>query len=330
MLYLILRRLGASLVTLALVSVVAFIVIALPPGDYADAYAASKVEGGEVVTEAELDVIRHQLGLDRPLYVQYLDWIWGVLHGDFGYSFQYNRPVKDVIGERLPMTLFLAVTTLLFIYGAAIPLGIYSALHQYSLADYTMGILGYIGLATPNFLLALILMYFGQVWFGTSVGGLFSFEYQDAAWSIGKFLDLLAHIWVPVVVLGTAGMAFQLRTMRATLLDELNAMYVVSARATGVSEMKMILKYPVRMALNPIVSTLGWELTRVISGAPIIGVVLALPDTGSLFLNSLLNQDMFLAGAMILIFSVMVMVGTLLSDILLMILDPRTRLQLGE
>ena len=330
MLYLVLRRLGASLATLALVSVVAFIVIDLPPGDYADAYAVSRISGGEVVTEADLEVIRHKFGLDKPLYIQYFKWIGGVLQGDFGFSYQYHRPVKDVIGERLPMTLLLAMTTLLFTYVAAIPLGIYSALRQYSITDYTMGILGYIGLATPNFLLALILMYFGQLWFGTSVGGLFSFEYQDAAWSIGKFLDLLAHIWVPVVVLGTAGMAFQLRTMRATLSDELNKMYVTSARATGMSEMKMILKYPVRMALNPIVSTLGWELTRVVSGAPIIGIVLSLPDTGPLFLNALLNQDMLLAGAMILIYCVMVMVGTLLSDLLLMILDPRIRLQLGD
>lgn len=331
MLYLVLRRFAASLVTLALVSVVAFIVIALPPGDYADAYAASRIAGGEVVTEADLVVIRHRLGLDKPLYVQYQKWIGGIiLEGDFGYSYQYRRPVKEVIGERLPMTIFLAATTMFFIYATAIPLGIYSALHQYSIADYTMGILGYIGLATPNFLLALILMYFGQVWFGTSAGGIFSYEYQDAPWSIEKFLDLLAHLWVPVVVLGTAGMAFQLRTMRATLLDELNEMYVISARATGLSEMKMILTYPVRMALNPIVSTLGWELTRVISGAPIIGVVLALPDTGSLFLNALLNQDMLLAGAIILIFSVLVMIGTLISDILLLILDPRIRLQLGE
>jgi len=208
MLYQVLRRFAASLVTLALVSVVAFVVIALPPGDYADAYAASRIAGGEVVTEADLEVIRHQFGLDQPLYVQYLDWIGGVLQGDFGYSYQYHRPVKEVIGERLPMTIFLATTTMLFIYGTAIPLGIYSALHQYSIADYSMGILGYIGLATPNFLLALILMYFGQIWFGTSAGGVFSFEYQDAPWSIGKFFDLLAHIWVPVVVLGTAGMPF--------------------------------------------------------------------------------------------------------------------------
>lgn len=326
MMYLILRRLVSALFTLILVSIVAFIIIDLPPGDFADEYANKKIQDGVIITEAEMVAIRMELGLDRPLYIRYLKWSSGILHGDLGFSWEYRRPVKEVIGERLPMTLVLALSTLLFIYFIALPLGIYSALRQYSTIDYTLGILGYIGLATPNFLLALILMYLGHLWFGTSVGGLFSIEYESAAWSFAKFINLLSHLWVPVVVLGTAGTAFTLRTIRATLLDELNKMYVTAARASGLSEFRLIMKYPVRMALNPIVSTLGWELTRVVSGAPIVGLVLSLPDTGPLFINSLLNQDVYLAGAMILIYCAMVILGSFISDILLMILDPRIRL----
>jgi len=313
-------------VTLVAVSIVAFVVVSLPPGDFADAYAAKRIAGGESITAAEMEAIRTQLGLDRPVYQQYFDWVGGLLRGDLGFSWDYRRPVADVIGERLPMTILIAVGTLLFTYVLAIPLGIYSALRQYSKTDYTLAIFGYIGLATPNFLLALILMYFANVWFGVSVGGLFSLEYQDAPWSWAKLGDLLAHLWVPIVVLGTAGTAFQLRIMRATLLEELNKMYVTAARASGLSEFKLIMKYPVRLALNPIVATLGWELTTIISGAPIIGLVLSLPDTGPMFITALINQDMFLAGAMLLVYSVLVMVGSLVSDILLILVDPRVKM----
>ncbi len=312
--------------TLVAVSIVAFVVVSLPPGDFADAYAAKRIAGGESITAAEMEAIRTQLGLDRPVYQQYFDWVGGLLRGDLGFSWDYRRPVADVIGERLPMTILIAVGTLLFTYVLAIPLGIYSALRQYSKTDYTLAIFGYIGLATPNFLLALILMYFANVWFGVSVGGLFSLEYQDAPWSWAKLGDLLAHLWVPIVVLGTAGTAFQLRIMRATLLEELNKMYVTAARASGLSEFKLIMKYPVRLALNPIVATLGWELTTIISGAPIIGLVLSLPDTGPMFITALINQDMFLAGAMLLVYSVLVMVGSLVSDILLILVDPRVKM----
>jgi peptide/nickel transport system permease protein len=224
------------------------------------------------------------------------------------------------------MTIIIAMGTLLFTYIFAIPLGIYSAIRQYSVADYTFTIFGYIGLATPNFLLALILMYAANTWFGVSVGGLFSLEYQDAPWSFAKLKDFLAHLWVPILVLGTAGTAFQLRIMRATLLEELNKMYVTAARATGLSEFRLIMKYPVRLALNPIVSTLGWELTTVISGAPIIGLVLSLPDTGPMFINALSSQDMYLAGAMLLIYCVLVMIGSFISDVLLMLVDPRVKM----
>ena len=326
MLYLMTRRIAAFFVTLFLISIIAFIIIQLPPGDFVDAYAGKKTQGGVIITQDELDVMRVRLGMDKPLYQQYLKWIGGVVRGDLGFSWEYHRPVKDVIGERLPLTLVMVFATLVFTYMVAIPIGIYSAVRQYSVGDHIATLLGYLGLATPGFLFALILMYLGQKWFGMNVGGLFSPEFEDAAWSWAKFADVLSHLWVPVIVLGMAGTAFQLRTMRATLLDELNKMYVTAARAGGIPEFNLLIKYPVRMALNPIVATLGWELSKVISGAPIISIVLSLPTIGPLYVNALLNQDMYLAGALILIYCILVIVGTFISDILLMILDPRIRL----
>ena len=327
MLRLTLHRLLHTLGTLAAVSVLTFGLIQLPPGDFADSYANKKYQAGAVLTKEDLDEMRRQLGLDRPFHEQYLSWISGVLVGDLGFSWEYRKSVAEVIGERLNLTLLLAISTLIFTYAVSLPIGVYSAVRQYSVSDHGFTILGYIGLATPNFLLALILMYLGHIWFGQSVGGLFSTEYLDAPWSWARFNDLLAHLWIPVIVLGTAGTAFQIRTMRAVMLDELNKMYVTAARAGGLSEFRLLLKYPVRVALNPIVSTLGWELTTIISGAPIVGVVMSLPDTGPLFLQALLDQDMYLAGAMILIYSVLVVIGTLISDLLLIALDPRIRLE---
>ena len=326
MLYLITRRIAAALVTLFFVSIVVFIIIQLPPGDFVDTYAGRKTLGGVIITQDELDVMRIRLGLDKPLYQQYLKWIGGVIQGDLGFSWEYYRPVTDVISERLPLTLIIAFATLAFTYMVAISIGIYSAVRQYSIGDHIASLLGYIGLATPGFLFALILMYLGQKWFGMSVGGLFSPEFEDVAWSWARFADMLSHLWVPVVVLGMAGTAFQLRTIRATLLDELNKMYVTAARAGGIPEFNLIIKYPVRMALNPIVATLGWELSKIVSGAPIIGIVLSLPTMGPLYVNALLDQDVYLAGALILIYCILVVVGTFISDILLMILDPRIRL----
>ncbi len=314
--------------TLAAVSVVAFVLIQLPPGDYADAYANKRQQAGAPISVQELDEMRLRLGLDRPWYVQYGSWVSAiVLKGDLGYSWEWRRPVADVIAERLPLTLMLAFTTLIFMYVVAIPIGIYSAFRQYSLTDHVFSAIGYVGLATPNFLLALILMYLGQQWFGQSVGGLFSPEFQDAPWSWARFKDLAGHLWVPVIVLGTAGTAYLIRTMRAAVLDELNQMYVMAARAGGLSPMHLLFKYPVRMALNPILSTLGWRLTYVISGAPIVGVVMSLPDTGPLFLHALLNQDMYLAGAMVLVYCSLTIIGTFVSDLLLIALDPRIRME---
>jgi peptide/nickel transport system permease protein len=316
------------ILTLAAVSMVAFVLIQLPPGDFADSYANKRQQAGAPIKVEELDEIRRSLGIDKPWYIQYGKWISNmVLEGDMGYSWEWRRPVSDLIAERLPLTLLLAFSTLILMYGLAIPIGIYSAVRQYSATDHIFSTVGYVGLAIPNFLLALILMYLGQQWFGQSVGGLFSPEYQDAPWSWPRVVNLAEHLWVPVVVLGTAGTAYLIRTIRASTLDELDKMYVMAARAGGLSPMRLLLKYPVRMALNPIVATLGWRLTYVISGAPIVGVVMSLPDTGPLFLHALLNQDMYLAGGMVLIYCAFTIIGTFISDLLLVLLDPRIRME---
>lgn len=319
------RALGAMFTLLA-VSVVAFTIIQLPPGDYADTYANKRQQGGATVTQEEVAAIREDLGLNRPMPEQYLSWVGGVVTGDLGFSWEYRRPVADVIGERIGLTLALAFATLLFTYVISLPLGAYAAIRQYSITDHSIAVLGYIGLATPNFLLALILMYLGHRWFGQSIGGLFSPEFEDAPWSFARLKDFAEHLWIPVIVLGTAGTAFQLRTVRALMLDELGKLYVKAARAGGLPEWKVLVKYPFRMALNPVASTAGWELTNIISGAPIVGIVLSLPSTGPLFVQSLLDQDMYLAGALILIYSCLVIIGTLISDLLLMWLDPRVRM----
>ena len=321
------RRLAYMALTLLLVSFVSFVIIQAAPGDYAEIFAAQKAATGAIITLADIEAMRIELGLDQPWYIQYGRWLTGALHGDFGYSWAWRRPVGEVIAERMPLTLTIAFATLIFMYAVSIPVGIYSAVRRYSFGDYAFSIAGYLGLAIPNFLLALVLLYISQRYFHQSVGGLFSPGYQNAAWSWAKVQDLLIHLIVPVVVLGTSGTAFLTRAMRAAVLDELNKMYVLSARASGLSPMQLLLRYPVRMALNPIASTLGWRLTYVISGAPIVGYVLALPDTGPLFLNALLNQDMLLAGALIFIFCALTIIGTFVSDLLLVLLDPRIRLE---
>jgi len=324
----VINRFVYMILTLAAVSMVAFVLIQLPPGDFADSYANKRQQAGAPIKVEELDEIRRRLGIDKPWYIQYGKWISNmVLEGDMGYSWEWRRPVSDLIAERLPLTLLLAFSTLILMYGLAIPIGIYSAVRQYSATDHIFSTGGYVGLAIPNFLLALILMYLGQQWFGQSVGGLFSPEYQDAPWSWPRVVNLAEHLWVPVVVLGTAGTAYLIRTIRASTLDELDKMYVMAARAGGLSPMRLLLKYPVRMALNPIVATLGWRLTYVISGAPIVGVVMSLPDTGPLFLHALLNQDMYLAGGMVLIYCAFTIIGTFISDLLLVLLDPRIRME---
>jgi peptide/nickel transport system permease protein len=323
----ILTRLASMLLTLFLASIVIFVVIQLPPGDYAEQYAYHMQESGIVLTQEDVQELRVYYGLDRPLPEQYFSWITDiVLHGNFGVAFEYNRPVLDVLGERLGATSMLLVITLIITYGVAVPIGILTAVWQYSAVDYIFSTAAYIGLAVPNFLLALILLYVNVIYFGASVGGLFSDQYLNAAWSLGRVVDLLRHLWIPAIILGLGGTALQMRMLRALLLDEKNKLYVTAARARGLSETRLLIKYPVRVAINPLVSTLGWELSRVISGAPIVAIVLALPDTGTLFYNSLLAEDMYLAGAMLLLMTVLTLLGTLLSDILLAVLDPRIRL----
>ncbi len=327
MLYYFLRRLIYMVITIALVSVVAFTIIQLPPGDYLTSYLMELEEAGTEVSVSEIASLRKQYGLDKPIYIQYFYWIWKIVrYGNFGRSFQWNRPVSELIWERLALTAIMGLFAMFFTLAVAIPIGIYSATHQYSAADYTFTVTGYVGLATPNFLLALILMFMAYKYFGASVGGLFSPEYVREPWSLGKVLDMFSHLWIPVVVLGTAGTAGLIRVMRGCLLDELRKQYVITARAKGVKESTLLFKYPVRVAINPIVSTIGWRLTAIISGAPIVAVVLSLPTTGPLMLRALLSQDMYLAGSLILILCILTVIGTFISDILLGLLDPRIRM----
>ena len=327
MLKFLLKR-GVSLIlTLALASFVVFVLIELPPGDYAERYAFKQSAQGVTITEQDMLSLRQQLGLNDPFGQRYLKWVSNIIfHGNFGVSFQYQQPVLDVIGERLLYTFILAMSSLIITYCLAIPIGIFSAIYQYSIGDFMVTILGYIGLAVPNFLLALVLLYFSVKYLDTSVGGLFSPEFVRAAWSWDRVLDLLKHLWIPAFVLGVGGTAFQIRTIRAMMLDEKNKLYVKAARAKGLSEWQTIIRYPVRVALNPIVSTIGWELANVISGAPVVATVLSLPDTGPLMLSALLDQDMYLAGAMLMMLTVLTVVGTFVSDVLLAMLDPRVRL----
>jgi peptide/nickel transport system permease protein len=322
----IVRRILYMIPTLFLISVVSFIIIQLPPGDYLTSLVATMAQTGETVDRAALVALEQRYGLGQPVYVQYWKWISGILlRGDFGQSFEWNQPVSTLIWGRLGLTFVISFVTLLFTWIVAFPIGIYGAVRQYSVGDYTATIIGYIGLATPNFLLALVLMYIAFKYFGQSVGGLFSPEYQDAPWSFGKVMDMLAHLWIPVVIIGTAGTAGLIRIMRANLLDELHKPYVVTARAKGLPERKLLLKYPVRVALNPFISTLGWTLPTLVSGATIVAIVMSLPIAGPLFLRALMSQDMYLAGSFILMLSTLTVIGTLISDILLAWLDPRIR-----
>lgn len=322
----ILKRFLTMIVTLAFVSIVTFIVIELPPGDYAERYAFKLSASGIKMTDEDIQALRVRFGLDRPLIERYWNWISDIIfRGDFGLSFQYQKPVTEVIGERLLFTAILAFVTLIFTYGLAIPIGVYSAIRQYSVGDYIFTILGYIGLAIPSFLLALVMLYFSVKVLNMNVGGLFSPQFMQAPWSWPRVLDMLKHLWIPALVLGLSGTAFQIRTVRATLLDEKNLLYVTAARAKGLPEARLLMKYPIRVALNPVISTIGWELAGIISGAPIVATVLNLPDTGPLFLNALLDQDMYLAGAMLLMLSALTILGTFLSDLLLAAMDPRIR-----
>ncbi|MCD6083542.1 ABC transporter permease [Candidatus Aerophobetes bacterium] len=325
MLVYIARRILYMIPTLIIISVISFIIIQLPPGDYLTSYIAQLSETGESVDEAVIASLKKRYGLDQPMYIQYFMWINGVLHGDFGQSFEWNKPVSELIWERLALTVTVSLFSLIFTYVVAIPIGIYSATHQYSIGDYFFTFVGFLGLATPNFLLALVLMFLFYKYFGLSVGGLFSPEFVEAPWSWAKVIDMMNHMWIPVIVIGTAGTCGLIRVMRGCLLDELRKQYVVTARAKGVGERKLLFKYPVRVAVNPIISTIGWTLPSIVSGATITAIVLSLPTTGPLLLRALMSQDMYLAGSFILLLATLTVIGTLISDILLAWLDPRIR-----
>jgi peptide/nickel transport system permease protein len=311
--------------TLILIAVVSFIIIQLPPGDFLTSYIAQLSQTGETVDEATIAALRKRYGLDQPYYVQFFMWVWGMLHGDFGQSFEWNRPVSQLIWERLALTIAVSTFTMVFTWILSFPIGLYSATHQYSGGDYFFTFLGYIGLATPNFMIALILMWVAYSVFGASVGGLFSPQYVEAAWSWGKFLDMLNHLWIPAIVIGMGGTAGLIRTLRANLLDELHKPYVVTARAKGVPERTLLWRYPLRIAIIPWISTVGWSLPGIISGETITAVVLSLPTTGPLLLRALQSQDMYLAGSFIMLLSFLTVIGTLISDILLGWVDPRIR-----
>jgi len=326
MLQYIARRILMMIPTLFLISVVSFIIIQLPPGDFLTSYVTQLSSMGDNVDESAIQALKDRYGLGQPLYVQYFRWMSNMLHGDFGHSMEWNKPVLGLLTERLPLTFVLAVSTMLFTWAIAFPIGIYSAVKQYSIGDYIATFLGFIGLAIPDFLLALILMWVFFAYFNQSVGGLFSPDFQEAPWSPAKVWDLGKHLIVPMVILGLGGTASLIRVMRANLLDELHKPYVVTARAKGLSESKLLLKYPVRAALNPFISTAGWYLPALVSGATIVAVVLSLPLTGPLLLRALMSQDMYLAGSFIFVLSALTVIGTLISDILLAWLDPRIRL----
>lgn len=326
MLQFIMRRILMMVPTMFFISLVSFIIIQLPPGDYLTSYIANLSASGEQVEADVIEALNERFGLDQPIHIQYFRWITNIIfRGEYGQSFAWNVPVETLIWGRLGLTLLISIATLLFTWVIAFPIGIYSAVNKYSIGDYIATFFGFVGLAIPNFLLALVLMYISFKYFNQSVGGLFSAEYVDAAWSIEKVLDLLAHLWIPMVILGTAGAASLIRIMRANLLDELHKPYVRTARAKGLPEWKVILKYPVRVALNPFISTAGWLLPTLVSGSIIVATVLSLPTTGPMLLSALTTQDMYLAGAFILLLSLLTMIGTLVSDVLLAWLDPRIR-----
>ena len=327
MLAFILQRVAIMIPTLILISIVSFLIIQLPPGDFLTTWVAQMEATGESVDLDQVASLRQRYGLDRPMYVQYLKWMAGVVQGDFGQSFALRKPVGQLIWERLWLTVVITLLAILLTWLIAIPIGIYSATHQYTLLDYVFTFIGFIGMATPSFLLALVVMYFAYAKFGISVGGLFSDPYIGRPWSWAKAADFLQHVWICVLVLAVEGTAGMIRTVRANLLDQLEMPYVVTARAKGLPTWRLLLKYPVRIAINPVVSTIGWMLPTLVSGSVIVSMVLSLPTTGPLMLSALFDQDMFLAGSFVMLLSFLTVIGTLVSDILLAIVDPRIRFE---
>ena len=320
------HRLLVMIPTLLAISAIVFLIIQLPPGDYFTTYINELQSQGETVSKERMDFLREQYGFDRSPVEQYFVWLLGMLQGDFGYSFEYSLPVSDVVGDRLLLSFIVSFTTIIFTWLIAFPIGVYSAVRQYSWGDYSLTFVGFLGLATPNFLLALVLQWLAHSYFGTSIGGLMDPQFLDESWNLAKVGSILEHLWIPVVVIGTSGTAGMIRRLRANLLDELHKQYVVTARSKGLHPFKLLVKYPLRVALNPFIADIGNMLPQVISGAAIVSVVLSLPTTGPMLLSALQSQDMFLAGSFLMFLAMLTVVGTLLSDLALAILDPRIRL----
>lgn len=325
MLPFILRRILLMIPTLAVISVISFAIIEAPPGDYMDAYVDRLTAQMGTVDPSEVEALRDRYGLGQPWHVRYWRWISGVMQGDLGRSMQWNQPVSKLIAARLPWSLAVSLASLLLVYVISIPIGIYSASRQYSPGDYVATLIGFLGLATPDFLLALIFLWLYFLWTGNVAVGLFSDEYMTASWSFAKFLDLMSHIWLPALIVGTSGTAGLIRVMRANLLDELQKPYVMVARAKGLKEGRVLVKYPLRIAMNPVASTIGWTLPALVNGELLVSMVLGLPTLAPLFVSALLSQDMFLAGSVVFILSILTLIGTLISDIVLAWLDPRIR-----
>lgn len=323
----ILRRLAGMIPTLFIVSIITFLIIQLPPGDYLTTYLANLASTGEPSNLEKIENLRKIYGLDRPLVVQYGRWVGGMVTGDLGYSLLYGKPVSALIWERVGLTTLISLLGLLLAWAIALPIGIYSAARQYGIVDYVTAVFALIGMATPPFLLALVLLFLANRYLGVSLGGLFSEQYITAAWSWGRLVDLLKHLWLPVGILAFSAMGGLMRTMRANLLDQMEMPYVDTARSKGLTERRAIMKYPVRIAINPLISTIGWMLPQLLSATMIVDIVLSLPTTGPLLLNSLLAQDMYLAGALVMLLSILTMLGTLISDVLLAWADPRIRFE---
>ncbi len=325
MLTFIMRRILLMIPTLIAVSVISFVIIQVPLGDYVSDYVAQLEMWGDIVDQEAIEALRARYGVDQPLYVRYFKWIRNLLRGDLGMSMQWNQPVSSLIAKRLPWSILISSVAFFFVYAIGIPIGMLSATHQYSIRDYVFTFMGFIGLAVPNFLFALVLLWFYFVYTGNAVMGLFSMEFQTAAWSFAKFVDLLKHLWMPGIIVGTAGTAALIRVMRANLLDELQKPYVMVARAKGLSERRVLYKHPFRIAINPVVSTIGWTLPKLVNGELLVSLVLGIPTIAPMFLSSLLMQDMYLAGSIVFILSLLTVIGTLISDILLAWVDPRIR-----
>lgn len=330
MLNYVVRRLFVMIPTLFAISFITFVIIQLPPGDFLSTYIAELQSQGEAVDQNKITMLREMYGLDLPFHEKYLRWVWGLMQGDMGWSFEYELPVSDVVGERLLLSIVLSFTTILFTWAVAFPIGIYSATHRYSVMDHGLTFLGFLGLATPNFLLALVLLYMANVVFGTSIGGLMDPKYLDQPWSLGKVGSVLEHLIVPTIVIGTAGTAALIRRLRANLLDELNKPYVTTAKAKGLAPGRALVKYPLRMALNPFIADIGEILPQIVSGAAVVSMVLSLPTTGPMLLTALQSQDMYLAGSFLMFLAMLTVLGVLVSDIALAILDPRIRLGAGS